>query len=279
MKSMYLYTLTLLAFAGLATIAHAQQQPPQTASIALSDNVYTPGQTTISLGGKVSFGYADGGESHNVHFERGGAECTQFSGAAVGAIGGRALPAVAEAPGWSGECRFTQSGTYAFFCDDHADMTGKITVANADGTLPVEATPTPTPTATPQAGGGGGGVAQPTPTPAGSTPTPTTAAKATIAASQKGNAVAGWLTGGSARTTVTIEALAKRPDLRAKGKVKLVRVGKVTKTVEAGAEVRFSVPLSAKAKAALKRLRKLKLTVNLTIGGQAQARSVTLRVK
>jgi plastocyanin len=273
MKSRYLYA-TVGTFAALVTIAHAQQ--PQNAGITLTDDVYTPTQATIALGGKVSFGYAEGGESHNVHFERGGAECTQFAGAFVGAVDGRALPAVSEPAGWSGECRFTQPGIYRFFCDDHADMTGKITVANGDGTLPVEATPTPTATAAPQP-------TQPTPTPApgggGSAPAPVTAPKATIAASQRGNAIAGSLTGGSARTAVTIEALAKRTDLRAKGKAKLVRAGKVSKTVASGATVKFSVPLNAKAKAALKRLRKLKLTIDVTVAGKTEARSVVLRVK
>jgi plastocyanin len=37
---------------------------------------------------------------------------------------------------------------YRFICVDHAQMQGKVTVLNADGTLPVETTPTPTATPT-----------------------------------------------------------------------------------------------------------------------------------
>jgi hypothetical protein len=78
---------------------------------------------------------------------------------------------------------------------------------------------------------------------------------------------------------VRIEALARRADLKTRGKAKLVRVGRASKTVAAGATTKFTVPLNTKAKGALKRLRKLKLTVNVTIAGKTETKAVTLRVK
>jgi plastocyanin len=238
--------------------------------ITASDDFFTPTAVTVALNGTVDFDYPVGGESHNVHFARDGAECAQTAGAKVGAVSGRAVPETAESAGWSAACRFPQAGIYRFSCDDHAEMTGQVTVLNADGTPPVEATPTPAPTppsATPV----------PTPTPA---PTPaTTPATATLAAVQKGTRITATLTGGSARSTVTLEALAKRSDLRAKGKAKLLRVGKATKTVAAGATVKASVPLNAAAKRALKRRKKLKLTVNIAIDGARMTKTVTVRVK
>jgi hypothetical protein len=48
-----------------------------------------------------------------------------------------------------------------------------------------------------------------------------------------------------------VEALAKRTDLLTKGKAKLVRVGRVSKTVAAGARATGTVRLNAKARSAL----------------------------
>ena len=276
--------LAATAFAGIAALAHAQQHP-QTASFTVVDNRYVldgggGSEATVALSATVNFAYPTGTEAHNVHFERTGPACTQLTGATTGEVG-RVLPNAAEGPGWSGRCTFNAPGVYTFLCDDHPEMVGKVTVANADGTIPVEATPTPTPTATatPQGGTGdptGGGS---TPTGGGGTTTPgaTSAPTWTIAASQRGNAVRAALTGGSARGTVVLEALAKRTDLRAKGKAKLVRVGRVSKTLAAGAKATASVPLNAQAKAALKRLGKLKLTLRITVAGKTTSKSVTVR--
>jgi plastocyanin len=259
--------IAVIAFAAVAGLASAQQ--PQSASIDVLDNQYSPADATIKLGGTVSFGYAAGEESHNVHFETAGPQCIQLAGASGGPVG-RVLPQSPEAAGWSGQCTFSQAGVYRFLCDDHVEMTGKITVANADGTLPTDATPTPTPTATatPQPGAGA---------PPASGGTPPTAPKLTVAPAQRGRAVSANVTGGSSSTAVAIEALARRGDLKAKGKAKLVRVGKVTKTVAAGASARISVPLNAKGKAALKRLGRLKLTLKITTAGKTQTEAVTLR--
>ena len=74
-----------------------------------------------------------------------------------------------------------------------------------------------------------------------------------------------------------VEALAKRADLRTKGKAKLVRVGRVSKTVAAGARVTVSVRLDAKTRRALRRLGRLKLTLRITAVGRTESKSVTLR--
>src|SRR5262245_10860275 len=132
--------LVVTAFAAIAALAHAQHPP--TASFDVVDDRYVrePGggtSATIALGGKVSFFYSVGEENHGVHVWRAGPQCTVLPGADP-VPSGRVMPAVAEGPGWSGECRFDTAGIYAFYCDDHSDMTGKVTVANADGTLPSE---------------------------------------------------------------------------------------------------------------------------------------------
>lgn len=269
------------AFAAIAAVANAQL--PSSTHIDVIDNAYTPSSTTIALNGTVSFSFDEGEESHNVHFDKAGPACTQNSGSTAGAVG-RVLPKQSEGPGWSGVCQFPTSGVYTFYCDDHSDMTGKITVANADGTLPATPTPTPTATATPRPG------ATATPTPGGgSTNTgdnggggapasnPATGPKVTIAGRQRGQVVTVKLTGGSERAKVAVEALARRADLKAKGKAKLVRVGRTSRTVAPGAQLSVKVALNAKAKAALKRLGKLKLTLKTTIARKTATRTVTLR--
>lgn len=258
-------------FVGVVAIAQAQH--PLLVDVDVKDSVYEPAVTTVGIGGAVRFTYADGEEVHNVSFANKAVTCTQLSGRRTGPVGST-LPVPSEGPGWSGSCTFPGPGVYRFICDDHNGMDGKVTVANADGTLPVEATPTPTPTPSPQPGsatptpgsGGGGGPADSTPQPGASAP------KLTLASSQRGQAVAGSIKGGSAAASVTVETLAA---LKAKGKP--VRVGRKTYTVAAGATKTFSVPLNAKGKAALRKLGKLKVTLRFTVAGTTETRTVTLR--
>jgi len=256
-------------FVGTVAIAQAKQLP-LVANVDVRDNVYAPAESVVGIGGAVRFDYASGEEVHNVHFASAGVTCTQLAGRRTGPTGA-VLPASSEGPGWSGACTFPGPGVYRFLCDDHNGMDGKVTVANADGTLPVEATPTPTPTATPQ-----GGTSTP-PTggaPQDSTPLPGTAVapKLTLAAGQRGQAVAGSIKGGSAAGSVTVETLAAL-----KAKAKPVRVGRATYTVAAGATKPFSLPLNAKGKAALRTLGRLKVTVRFTVAGKTETRTVTLR--
>ncbi|RKQ92911.1 plastocyanin [Solirubrobacter pauli] len=269
MKALRVGAVVAALFVGVVAIAQAQQ-PPLLAHVEVRDNVYVPADSTVGIGGAVRFAFAEGEESHNVHFANTGVTCTQLSGRKTGPTGA-VLPSTAEGPGWTGSCTFPGPGVYRFVCDDHNGMDGKVTVANADGSLPVEATPTPTPTPTasptPQPG-----VTTP-PTSDGSTPGPAVVApKLTVAASQRGRAVAGSIKGGSATASVTVETLAAL-----KAKAKPVRVGRARYTVAAGATKTFTLPLNAKGKAALRKLGKLKVTVRFTVAGETETRTVTLR--
>ena len=267
------------AFAGI--VAPAQAQHPQTAHFIYTDtHVSLAGSTssdaTVALGATVRFEYPEGSASHNVHLERSGPECIQLAGAGTGNRS-RILPNPPERPGWVIECRFDTPGVYHFASDEHGTLNGVVRVANADGSVPTES-PLPTPDQQPPgfvpgpAGTGGGSTTTGTGTAGGKN-----APKWTIAASQRGTSIRAVLTGGSERSRVVVEALAKRTDLRAKGKAKLVRVGRVSRTVAAGARVTVSIPLNAKARTALRRLGRLKLTLRVTLAGKTQSKSVTLR--
>ena len=267
------------AFVGV--VAPAQAQHPQTAHFIYTDTRVSLAESasndaTVALGATVRFEYPEGSASHNVNLERSGPDCVQLAGAGAGNRS-RILPNPPEGPGWIIECRFDTPGVYHFASDEHGTLNGVVRVANADGSVPTE-NPPPTPTQQETfvpgqnvSGGGttGGG---------GSGPSRgRTAPKWTIAASQRGTAVRAALTGGSDRTRIVVEAFAKRTDLRTKGKAKLVRVGRVSRTLAPGARVTVSVPLDAKARAALRRLGRMKLTLRVTVSGATRSRIVTLR--
>ena len=267
----------------LAVAAFAAVQHPSTASFTFTDthvslNGGATSDATVALGATVRFAYPEGAAKHNVNIERHGPDCTQLAGAGTGNRS-RILPNPPEGPGWVVECRFDTPGVYHFASDEHGTLNGVVRVANADGSVPTEnqpPAPAPQETYVPGQAVSGGG------TTTGGSGGPGTAQgkrapKWTVAASQRGTAVRAALTGGSERTRVVVEAYAKRADLRAKGKAKLVRVGRVSRTVAAGARVTVSVPLNAKAKAALRRLGRMKLTLRVTVAGKTTSKTVTLR--
>ena len=241
--------VTRLALAALvaafAIVTPAQAQHPQTARFIYTDtHVALAGSTsndaTVALGASVRFEYPEGFEVHNVNLERSGPECGQLAGAGTGNRS-RILPNPAEGPGWVVECRFDTPGVYHFGSDGNGTLNGVIRVANADGSVPVD---TPPPTPTPQetfVPGMTDGSSSPTTRTGAEQPAGRKAPSWTIAASQRGTAVRVVLRGGSERGRIVVEALAKRAELRTKGKAKLVRVGRVSKTVAAGARVTVSV--------------------------------------
>jgi plastocyanin len=118
-------------------------------TILVEDNFFQdadgdPGDSEISInaGEKVSFIQQDGHQPHNVLFTGAQpASCTQLTGQPMDSNTIAPMPDAPLDGSWTGECRFTSGGSYAFVCAQHPDMVGKVEV---EGT----ATPTPTPTVT-----------------------------------------------------------------------------------------------------------------------------------
>ena len=122
---------TAAAYAVCGPAAVGASAPSTAAVTAVDFDWSMPGATdytaTIAAGGSVTFSYPAGVSIHNVDFTGGGpTACTQTAGATVGPVS--PLPAVPEAPGWSGTCRFDTPGTYLFVCDNHNYMKGTIVV-------------------------------------------------------------------------------------------------------------------------------------------------------
>jgi hypothetical protein len=169
------------------------------------------------------------------------------------------LPAAAsEAAGatnWHGECTFATAGTYTFICTVHPlEMKGTITV-NPNGTTTTTITPT-TPTTT----------TTPTP-PVEPTSGPSLLGSPKIPVSQHGIAVKGSLeiSKSGAGDGLEVDVFAKSAALAKAGHSKRVRVGRLLRGSVSPGKLAFSVKLDAKARGALKRHRRLALTVKIVL--------------
>jgi hypothetical protein len=170
---------------------------------------------------------------------------------------------------WEGACKFEQPGTYKFESSTLFNEGGsldytkyEIVVEGATGTTPTTTNTTTTPTTT-------------TTTPTTTTPSEPShgsplegGSKALkLAASQHGSTVRGSIKVSQAGTGGRLEVglFAAGASLAKTGHSAQVRVGRLVHSSLQAGSVSFSVPLSAKAKAALRHHHKLALTVKITL--------------
>jgi hypothetical protein len=170
---------------------------------------------------------------------------------------------------WSGKCTFSQPGTYTFWCTVHgAAMSGTITV-NPNGTTTVTPPPPMTTTTT----------TTPTKPPAESP-----IAVSSLRSRQHGRSVKGSveISRAGAGGSLEVDVFATSASLsRAKHPAR-VRVGRFVRKSAPAGRTAFVVPLSARARRALRRHRRLVLTVKIVLTpvyGEATVlhRSVTER--
>ena len=264
---------------GVPALAYGRADTPVTINATGTDPNYAWDQTdvTIAPGETVKFSNQQAASTafHNVTFDAGSpkpAACSQTSGSGAGNVTQAPVPTSPKRL-WTGECRFDALGVYTFVCASHADMRGTIRVVAA-------ATPTPSATANPGA--------SPTPTPApgvgGSSPTTQTtlAGAVAIAKSQKGTRVRGSVQVKLAGSRLEVSLWAPRSKLSGGKSGKLVRIGRRTRTSTPAGKLNFAVGTDAKARSALRRHRRLSVTVSIALtppGGHTLTRSVksTLR--
>ncbi len=214
---------------------------------------------TIVSGATVTF--VDHGEKANIAWTGSAPKCEPV------------VPVAPESPktGWEGKCTFQTAGTYKFVSSTLFNEGGTLNYTEyeivvegaATGTTPTTpttTTPTPTtPTTTPVMPGeldhGSG-----SPLEGGSK-----ALK--LAGSQHGSSVRGSVkvsqAGGGGRLEVGL--FAAGASLAKAGRSKQVRVGRLMRSSLQAGSVSFSVMLNAKGKAALRRHRRLALTVKITL--------------
>jgi plastocyanin len=284
---------TVALAAGLAAGGAFGAAPPTAAINAVDDDwqlVGGSGRTaTIALGGKVTFAYPEGFDEHNARFVKDGVACTQTGGLGS-VVNGKALPAETEEPGWTGDCVFTQPGDFAFVCDVHPLMQGKVVVVDEGGgtttTPPTTTGQTTSTTTTPTTPGGGGttpgGGTAPVTVPPATTDVPATPV-IRIARTQRGTVLRGTLAKGGKASKVVIDVRALRGAVRAPGKrTALVSVGKLTRRTSATGGLTFAIKLDARARGVLKRAGRLALNVRVTvtlplIGAQTETFTTVIR--
>ena len=265
---------------GVPALAYGHSDPVVTINTTGADPNWAWDQTdvTIAPGDTVKFSNQQAAATafHNVTFEAGSpvpAACSQTSGSGAGTV---TAPPVPKTPKrlWTGECRFDAPGVYKFVCGSHPDM---------KGTINVVAAATPTPTSTPTPGGYPGATPTPTPTPGpGSDPQTTLAGAVAIARSQKGTRVRGSVDVKHGGSRLDVSVWAPRKALFGGKSSKLVRIGRSTRASAPAGKVSFAVVTDAKARSALRRHRRLSVTVSIALtppGGHKLTRSVrsTLR--
>jgi plastocyanin len=249
------------ALAVLPAIASSETAPtieavnePGSGLYAEEHHHWSPTQATVGAGGEVTLKNATT-VPHGVRWVGGPATPTCSSGVPVG------TEASSSGANWSGTCKFTQAGTYTFYCTVHgAEMTSTITVS-ASGPSPTPTTPT-----TP-----GGTTITTTPTTPETTlgsPLAGNASEAIkLVSSQHGKSVHGAIDVSSAGAggRLEVDLLAKSASLaKAKHSVQLSVGRLVRRSLRAGA-VSFTVALNAKARHALSTHHRLALTVKIML--------------
>jgi plastocyanin len=263
---------------GVPALAYGRGDPVVTINATGTDPYYAWDQTdvTIAPGDTVKFSNQQAAATafHNVTFAAGSpqpAACSQTSGSGAGTVTQAPVPKSPKRL-WTGECRFDTAGVYSFVCQSHPDMKGTIRVVAAATPTPTPepgASPTPTPT--------------PTPGPGGTKQTQTTlAGMVAIAKSQKGTRLRGSVRVKLAGSRLEVSLWAPRKALSGGRSSKLVRIGRSTRTSAPAGKINFAVGTDAKARSALRRHRRLSVTVSIALtppGGHKLTRSVksTLR--
>jgi hypothetical protein len=210
---------------------------------------------TIAAGGEVKF--ADNANT---------AATVAWTGSAPTCSG---VPASAMTK-WEGTCKFEQPGTYRFesstlFNDGSINYTKyEIVVEGATtGTTPTTKTTTTTPTTT---------TTTPAPTPgepshSSGSPLEGGSTALKLAGSQRGSTVHGSINvspdGSGGRLEVSL--FAASASLAKAGHPAHVRIGRMVRASLKAGNVPFSVPLTARGKAAFRRHRRLTLTVQITL--------------
>ena len=225
--------LPALAASGASPAIEAVNKPGS-GPYAEEHHAWSPSAVSVVAGGAVTI--RNPSEiPHGVQWVRGPSTPTCSSGVPV------ATSATRFGTNWSGTCTFTQPGTYTFYCTVHgAEMTGTVTVAAAGA-------PPPPLAASPLAGSASEALK--------------------LAASQHGKTVRGSVaissTGAGGR--LQVELLASTASLARAGSAAQARVGRTVRASLPEGKVSFAVPLNARAKRALHRHGRLRLSVKVIV--------------
>jgi plastocyanin len=246
-----------------------------------SKNAWSPMQVTAGAGGAVTL-VNNTGVLHGVRWIS-SPETPACSGVPVGTT------AEASSTKWNGTCTFKQAGAYTFYCTVHgSEMTATVTVTSTATTTSATTTTPTTPTQTSPGGGGGGGAtpsyesgAQGIAPAGGSLLAGSSASAVKVPASQHGSSVRGALqiSRAAAGGQLEVQLLAIRAALAKGGLPPSVRVGRLVRAPLSAGKVSFKVPLSARARGALRRRGRLPLSIKMRLSSpHASALTISRRV-
>jgi len=243
---MRLRHLAPAAAAVLATCllaAPAESQAPALVSIQAADNVFTTAEggspnVTIRTGGHVNFAYFMGDSRHNVVFT--GARPTVCGSDGGPPATASALPGAPTPASWDGGCDFATPGTYAFVCGLHSSMTGSVTVVE-------------------------GGAAPTPPAPAVEADFRPAASGLKVAVRQRGSSVRGTVKVARSASRLLARAFVRRGALSGGRSRAQVAVGRQLRSQVSATTVTFATPLSTAARRALRRNRRLLISLRLTV--------------
>jgi hypothetical protein len=215
---------------------------------------------TIASGGTVTF--VDHGEKANIAWTGAAPKCEPV------------VPVAPESPktGWEGKCTFQNPGTYKFVSSTLFNEGGSLNYTEYEIVVEGASTgTTPTTTSSPgggtttsplsPAGGSGSGAAP-------GSPLMGSASEAVkLARAQHGSSVRGSVEISQAGVggRLEVDLLASGASLAKAGHSEQVRVGRLVRSSLYAGTTSFTVPLSARGKAALRRHRRLALTVKITL--------------
>jgi plastocyanin len=230
---------------------------------------WKPAEVTVAEGGAVTFSNPSGVVAHGLAWTGTGGQPTPSCSGGV--------PVNGAGTNWQGQCTFSHPGTYTFRCTVHPNMTGTITV-NPNGTTTTTTTTTPPPgggsgpppsSTNPVSGSPSGSApgSQPHPGPTVLLPAGSPLIAVTLPASQRGKSVHGSVQVSQAGVGGQLEvALSAGSGAVAKAhRPARVRVGRLVRSLLRSGTLSFAVPLSAKARRALERHRRLSLTVKVIL--------------
>jgi plastocyanin len=249
MRRRYLPLAAVLgvAVAVLPVVASFATEPTISAAGGNGYSFYwNPSTAEVSSGGTVTFQNMSSSVEHGVVWT-GGPETPSCPGVPIGE--GKY--------NWKGACTFKVSGTYTFHCFVHpTEMTGSITVNPNGTTTTTTTTPTTTTTTTTTP-------TTPTEPPSGSP----FVGSPSLRSSQRGGSVKGSLdiSKAGAGDRLEIDVFAKSASLAKAKRSTRVRVGRLVRSSVVAGAMSFSVKLNARARRALKRHRRLALTVKIML--------------
>jgi plastocyanin len=221
-------------------------------------HAWSPATATVSAGGTVTLSNHTAVE-HGVHWVS-GPETPACSGIPVG------TSSVTRGANWSGTCTFAKPGTYTFYCTVHGpEMTGTITVNAAGGTT-VEMPSMPS-TGGPTSPTGAGGGSHSGESGGGGSPLAGGTAALKLASGQHGPSVHGSIdvSAAGAGDRLEVALLASGASLAKVHRPSSVRVGRYVRTSVRAGVVPFAVSLTARGRSALRRHRRLELTVRIAL--------------